>query len=79
MAFELTILFAGLGVFFALWARSGLFPGKRARGVVPGVTDDRFALVVLEHDASFSPFAVKELLLGHGAVEVSEREEGDDR
>ena len=75
VAFEVTILFAGLAAFFALWVRSGLYPGRSHRTLIPRVTDDRFALVVLEHDASFSPLHVKELLLAHGALEVSEREE----
>jgi len=78
VAFELTILFAGLTVFATTFARSRLFPGQRPRLALPGVTDDRFAIVLHMKDAAFSPGAARCLLEGHGAASVEEREEGYD-
>jgi hypothetical protein len=72
VAFELTILLAGLAVFAATFARSGLFPGRRGQAPVPGITDDRFAIVILEGDAAFSASEARETLRRHGALEVSE-------
>jgi hypothetical protein len=46
IAFELTILFAGLSTVAALLVRSRLLPGREPRLVPAGVTDDCFALVV---------------------------------
>ena len=63
--FELTVLSAALTSAFAFFARSRLFPGKRA-APLPRVTDDRFALV-LENDGP----AVRDLLQAAGAVEIS--------
>jgi hypothetical protein len=76
VAFELTVLLAGLSVFLATIARSGLFPGKEPRLPLPRVTDDRFALVLLEGDAAFRPARARALLERHGALLVEEREEG---
>lgn len=76
VAFEMTILFAGLGVFFATLLRCGLVPGKRPRLALEGVTDDRFAVVLLEDDAAFDPAEARALFADHHAVSVEEREEG---
>jgi hypothetical protein len=46
VAFELTVLFAGLATAAALLVRSRLRPGRRPRLAGLGITDDRFALVV---------------------------------
>ena len=46
VAFELTVLFAGLATVAALLIRSRLRPGNVARLADAGVTDDRFALLV---------------------------------
>lgn len=71
--FEGMVLAAGLGTVFALFLVSRLRPGKKALPIVPGVFDDRFALVVEETDATFDAAAVSELLRDHHAVEVEER------
>jgi len=47
VTFELTVLTAALVSAFAFFARSRLFPGKKATAL-PRVTDDRFALVIAE-------------------------------
>ncbi len=49
--FEMMVLFAGLGTVIVLFAISRLWPGKRSSTIVPGTTDDRFALVV-EHETA---------------------------
>lgn len=67
VTFEATVLSAALVTVAALFARTRLFPGKKATAL-PRVTDDRFALV-LEGD----PTASRALLTGAGAVDVEER------
>ncbi len=74
VTFEVMVLFAGISTVIALFIVSRLYPG-RAATVIPGVTDDRFALVLEETDAAFEPVEVRRLLERHGAVEVIERAE----
>jgi hypothetical protein len=72
IAFELTILAAGLATAAAFLWRTGLRPARRAAfpGLAAlGATDDRFVLVLA---AGGQPAANRELLLGCGAVEVRE-------
>jgi len=49
--FEAMVLCAGLGTVAVFFLAARLLPGRRARLVVEGVTNDRFALVV-EHDGA---------------------------
>ena len=72
VAFEGTILFAGLGVVAALFFRCGLRPGAKAKLPAPGVTDDRFVLVVASSQGDQPSGALNLLLREHGAVEVTE-------
>jgi hypothetical protein len=46
ICFELTVLIGGLSTVAALFFRTRLFPGKKERLAVEGVTDNRFALVL---------------------------------
>ncbi|HLJ25078.1 MAG TPA: DUF3341 domain-containing protein [Candidatus Angelobacter sp.] len=46
VCFELTILIGGLSTVAALFFRTRLFPGKKERIAVEGVTDNKFALVL---------------------------------
>ena len=75
VAFELTILFAGLATAGALFLRSGIWPGKRHKLGFEATTDGSHALILEERDASFEPGAYRELLLRHGAERSEEREE----
>jgi mono/diheme cytochrome c family protein len=75
VTFELMVLCAGLGVVAAFLAVSRLYPGKRARLVYPGVTDNRFVIVLEESDAAFDAGRVRALLGQHGALHTEEREE----
>lgn len=71
--FEGMVLAAGLGTVLALFLVARLRPGKKTLPIVPGVFDDRFALVIEETDATFDAAAVSELLRNHHAVEIEER------
>ena len=51
VGFAMMVLLAGFGTVFAFLAACRLFPGAKAKCLVPGVTDDRFALVVEEEEA----------------------------
>jgi ActD protein len=77
ITFEVMVLFAGVSTVIAYFFASGLRPGRKARLAFPGVTNDRFALVIEETDAAFDPDCVRRLLDAHNAVRVEERAEED--
>jgi hypothetical protein len=72
ITFEVMVLFAGLSTVFAFFLVSRLRPGRRPRLIDPRITDDRFALVIEQTDASFEPAEVGRMLQRIGAVEVTE-------
>jgi len=76
--FELTVLFAGVGSVLVLFARARLWPGKKAEMPFEGVTNDRFALLLEETDATFDPGEVRHLCERFNAVQIEERELEDD-
>jgi hypothetical protein len=69
VAFEIMILCAGLVTAAAFLVRSRLRPGRKEPLVLERVTDDRFALVVLERDASLPSDEYAALWRRHGAVD----------
>ncbi|MDP6539133.1 MAG: DUF3341 domain-containing protein [Planctomycetota bacterium] len=69
VGFELTVLFGGLSTALALLVRSRLWPGKRG-STPPGVTDDRFALVIARSNTDLPSSELPELLRRHGALDV---------
>jgi hypothetical protein len=73
VAFELTVLFAGLGTVAALLARSRLFPGSGG-AAPPRVTDDRFALALRREGERFDDEGAARLLARCGAVETRTEE-----
>jgi mono/diheme cytochrome c family protein len=77
VTFELMVLCAGLGVVATFLAVSRLYPGKGTRLPYPGVTDNRFVLVLKETDAAFDAGTTRRLLEHHGAVHTEEREESE--
>jgi mono/diheme cytochrome c family protein len=77
VTFEVMVLLAGFGVVFAFFAVSRMFPGKKALLPAPGITGDRFVLVVEESDAAFDAPAVRRLFQDHHALRTEEREESD--
>ncbi|MFN0007115.1 MAG: DUF3341 domain-containing protein [Planctomycetota bacterium] len=75
VAFETTVLFAGLATAAAMILRSGLRPGRRSRRSLAAATDDRYALVVTRDDAACPADALPELWKRHGAVATSSEAE----
>ena len=73
ITFEVMVLCAGLSTVIAFFLVARLFPGRKAALVYPGVTHDRFALVIEETGASFDPLHVRELMESFNAVHVEER------
>jgi hypothetical protein len=74
VAFELTVLCAGLCTVFGLLARCGLRPGARVRAERPRTSDDRIALVLAQRDASHDPRELRQVLIESGALEVVDEE-----
>lgn len=70
VAFEITVLFAGLGVVFSMFIRNRIFPGKTARLIHHAVTDDRFVLALEAHDASFNLAGLEMIWKAHGVEEI---------
>ena len=75
ITFEVMVLLAGLSTLFAFFGLRRLFPGKAPKIPYPGVTDNRFVLVLVERDASFDFRTVKALCDKHHAVHAEERVE----
>lgn len=73
VTFEVMVLFAGVGTVIAFFIGQRLWPGKRRGLPYPGVTDDRFVLVLDEQDAGFNPIEVEQILWDHHAIHVEER------
>jgi hypothetical protein len=70
VCFELTVLIGGLSTVAALFFRARLFPGKRERLAVKGITDDKFALVLRKGDMQ----RAREILEQSGAKKVEQKE-----
>lgn len=62
ITFEATVLAAGVLTAVAFLAVSRLYPGASPRLPAPGVTDDRFALLLDESDGELDPQEVVRLL-----------------
>lgn len=77
ITFEVMVLFAGVSTVIAFFMASRLFPGRQPRLAYPGVTNDRFALVLQETDAAFDEERVRLLLERQNAVHIEERPEED--
>lgn len=74
ISFELTVLFAGLVTVAAFLLRARLYPGKRPWQVAPGVTDDRFALVLRRPPEADAHARALAILAEHGAESVTDGE-----
>lgn len=72
VTFEVMVLFAAVSAVISFFVICRLFPGKRTRMPVEGLTDDRFALVLEQTDSRFDVAAVTRMLFGLGAVAVRE-------
>ena len=75
ITFELTVLFAGVGMFFVYCFRNKLFPGRIPRIMDKRITDNMFALTfALAPDESADKIRqIEGLLEETGAVEVKEK------
>jgi hypothetical protein len=73
VTFEVMVLSAGIGTVIALVVSRRLVPGRKADLPVLGVTDDRFALVIEETDASFDKAATEKLFREYNVVDIVER------
>lgn len=76
VAFELTVLFAGLSTVAALLVRSRLRPGRAPRLADAGVTDDRFALLVAPRAGDVTSRDLASLWRRFGAERTFAVEEG---
>jgi hypothetical protein len=76
ITFEVMVLFAGISTVVAFLLVSRLRPWRQAQVLLPGVTNDRFALVLEQSDAAFDTAQVRALFESHRAVHIEEREEG---
>jgi ActD protein len=70
IAFELTVLCAGLATAGAFLFTSRLLPGATAHLLVEGATDDVFTVVLRKRDATFDAGEARRLLLDSGAYSV---------
>lgn len=77
VTFEVMVLCAGVSTVIALFIASRLWPGKRPALPVPGVTDNRFAIVLEETDATFDKDEVGRMLADFNVLYTEERAESE--
>jgi len=70
VGFAMMVLVAGFGSVFAFLATCRLFPGANAKSIVPGITDDRFALVVEADEAPLDAPQLEAMLDQYHVVKV---------
>lgn len=75
VAFEITVLFAGLGTVFVLLWRTGVLPGRKPVVFAPRVTDDRFVIVLSQGIDSFKREEAECVAANHHAIEWYEHRE----
>lgn len=80
ITFELTVLFAAVGMVMVYCIRNGLYPGAVPRILDERITDDRFALKfeVDEHTTKEDVEKIVSLLKGAGACDITAKEFDDD-
>ncbi len=77
VTFEVMVLFAALSTVAVFLVGRRLLPGKRPRLAASGVTDNRFALVIEETDATFDLGEVSAMLRSFGVSHLEERVDQD--
>ncbi|HJZ77896.1 MAG TPA: DUF3341 domain-containing protein [Vicinamibacterales bacterium] len=70
IAFEMTVLAAGLATVAAFLLRSRLFPGAAPALSAPAVTDDRFAIALRWRPNAFDTGSARRLLIQSGAIRI---------
>ena len=73
VTFEVMVLFAALGAVISCFAVCRLYPGRKAVLPAPGVTNDRFAVILEETDSTFDVAQVEAMFRARGAVDVTEQ------
>lgn len=73
VAFEMTVLFAGLGTVAAFLAWARLYPGRRPPLELDRATDDRFVVVVRGAGAPFSVGELARIFEGHAVARMWDR------
>jgi hypothetical protein len=77
VTFEVMVLFAGVSTVIALFIAAQLWPWKRPSLPVPRVTDDRFAVVLEEIDATFDKNEVTRMFEDFNVLQTEERAESE--
>jgi Protein of unknown function (DUF3341) len=77
VSFELTVLFAALGMVFTFFIVSGLGPGAKKLVLDPRFSDDKFILAVDLSKNALSAEQISELMRTTGASEVNTKEVED--
>lgn len=75
ITFEVMVLFAGIGTVLVFLFAARLYPGKKAKLVYPGVTNDKFVIFVEEEDATFDADEITELFQRYNSTHIEERTE----
>jgi len=70
IAFEMTVLAAGLATAGAFLLRAGLFPGSAPKLAGPPVTDDTFAVALRWRPNAFDTGEARRLLIESGATDI---------
>ncbi len=73
ITFELTVLFASVGMVVSFYYLCNLYPGKQPKIIDPRTTDDKFAMT-FKIDETLDVNAVSDLLKDQGATEVYQKE-----
>lgn len=75
VSFELTVLFAALGMVGTFLLSSGLGPGSQKTVFDPRSSDDKFILVFeLDKNKQFTPEQLTEMIKASGASEVNQKD-----
>ncbi len=72
VAFEFTVLCAGMGIVFSFFRLRRMFPGKRPVIEGMGATDDRFLLALREREEDGGVDQLSRFLKSRGAKSVRE-------
>ncbi|MCC6150787.1 MAG: DUF3341 domain-containing protein [Planctomycetes bacterium] len=70
VTFEFVVLIGGLSTMLALFIRSKLYPGKKAKLCVEGTTDDKFALALAQRCTGFDHERARALFAKHHVERV---------
>jgi len=68
--FEVTVLIGGLGVVFMLFVATKLYPGKKAKLLCEGITNNLFVIAVEQKDSSFDKNKIQNLWEKHNVLKI---------